>query len=47
MPGRQGTWYNATFVVSDGGKLDASFDYDNPPYGGMADDPTSTGVGSL
>jgi hypothetical protein len=39
----KGTWYNATFVVSEGGKLDATFDYDNPPYGGMADDPTNTG----
>lgn len=39
----KGTWYNATFVVSEGGKLDASFDYDNPPYSGLADDPTNAG----
>ncbi|SDU25581.1 antitoxin YezG family protein [Jiangella alkaliphila] len=38
-----GTWYNATFIVSEGGDLDYTYDYDNPPYGGMADDPTNTG----
>ncbi|WP_053203999.1 hypothetical protein [Jiangella muralis] len=39
-----GTWYNATFRLPTGGELTAEFDYDNPPYGGIAtDDPASDG----
>jgi hypothetical protein len=41
---RTGTWYNATFHLSAGGDIAGEFDYDNPPYGGLAsDDPASEG----
>lgn len=29
-----GTWYNATFELTPPGKIEADFDYDNPPFGG-------------
>jgi hypothetical protein len=29
-----GTWYNATFVLTAGGGLEAEFDYDDPPFDG-------------
>lgn len=32
-----GTWYLATFTLTDGGEVDASFDYDHAPFGGHAD----------
>ncbi|WP_350277544.1 hypothetical protein [Kribbella sp. HUAS MG21] len=32
-----GTWYNATFVVTPDGGLEAEFDYDNPPFEGGGD----------
>ncbi len=34
----KGTWYNATFTVDETGKINASFDYDNAPFGGIAHD---------
>ena len=34
----KGTWYNATFVVDEGRRISADFDYENPPFGGVADD---------
>jgi hypothetical protein len=33
-----GTWYNAEFVLSLGGGLEARFDYETPPFGGAAID---------
>jgi hypothetical protein len=36
QPGK-GTWYNATVTLTNSGKLNAGFDYDNPPFGGDAD----------
>lgn len=40
-----GTWYNATFVLNESGEIKAEFDYENPPFGGLADDddPGSSG----
>lgn len=29
-----GTWYNATIELTPPGKIEAGFDYDNPPFGG-------------
>src|SRR5690606_20155259 len=34
----KGTWYNATFVVDEERRISADFDYENPPFGGVADD---------
>jgi hypothetical protein len=34
----KGSWYNATFTVDDQKQLEAEFDYDNPPFLGIADD---------
>ncbi|WP_152691155.1 hypothetical protein [Jiangella alkaliphila] len=42
----KGTWYNGTLIVSDGGKLDATFDYDSRPFEGMAGDPSNDGSAS-
>lgn len=39
----EGTWYNATFVVSGTGAPESSFDFDNPPYGGLIDHPDNPG----
>lgn len=39
----EGTWYNASFVVSGPGAPEPSFDFENPPFGGIADDPESPG----
>lgn len=36
-PGK-GTWYNANFTLDASGKLDADFDYDEPPFEGDADE---------
>jgi len=33
----KGTWYNARLTLDSGGRLDAEFDYDNPPFEGDAD----------
>ncbi len=34
-----GTWWNATFTVdADSNVVRATYDYDNPPLGGMVDD---------
>lgn len=33
-----GTWYNARFTLTPDGSLESEFDYDNPPFGGDADD---------
>lgn len=35
-PGR-GTWYLATVTVTSDGQVDATFDYDHAPYGGVKD----------
>jgi hypothetical protein len=34
----KGSWYNAIFTVDAAKQLEAEFDYDNPPYDGLADD---------
>lgn len=34
----KGAWYNATITVDESGKILADFDYDNAPFGGIADD---------
>jgi hypothetical protein len=31
-----GTWYNATFVLTADGGIEADFDYTNPPFDGAA-----------
>ncbi len=33
----KGTWYLATVTVTSDGQVDASFDYDHAPYGGVKD----------
>jgi hypothetical protein len=33
----EGAWYNATITVTAEGQIDASFDYDNPPFAGEDD----------
>ncbi|MFC0627893.1 immunity protein YezG family protein [Kribbella deserti] len=33
----KGTWYNARLELQPSGKLNADFDYDNPPFDGDAD----------
>lgn len=30
----EGTWYNATITVTEDGQIEATFDYDNPPFAG-------------
>jgi len=32
-----GTWYNADIVVDRSGKIESTFDYENPPFDGTAD----------
>lgn len=34
----KGTWYNARFVIDESQQVNAEFDYDGPPFGGVADD---------
>lgn len=36
QPGK-GTWFNATLTLDQSGKFNAEFDYDNPPFDGVAD----------
>jgi hypothetical protein len=33
----KGAWYNARLTLDNSGQLDATFDYDNPPFEGDAD----------
>lgn len=37
QPGN-GTWYNATFILTAEGILEAEYDYDTRPFDGLADD---------
>lgn len=30
----EGTWYNATITLTEGGQLETTFDYDTPPFPG-------------
>ncbi|WP_328530114.1 antitoxin YezG family protein [Nocardioides sp. NBC_00368] len=37
QPGN-GTWYNATFIITPEGNLEAEYDYDTRPFDGFAHD---------